>query len=131
MVGTSLAVATLTAPTRATIARLNLEMDFRSTGLMEPISVGGLFGWIALHGLALAAAWGTRVAARPVIELAVQVSFLAAMAAVTAAAWICHQCELGLWMPSAVVLVVMVLVAVTDVRERCESMPMSDASAGR
>ncbi len=98
---------------------------------MDPISLGGLVGWIAVHVLALAAAWGTRVAARPGIELALQVCFLAAMAAVTGTGWICHHYDVGLWMPSAVVLVAMVLTAVTDVRKTYESASLSDLSAGR
>jgi hypothetical protein len=106
-------------------------MDFRSQKSMDPISSGAAFGWITLHGVALAAAWGTRVATSPRIELAIQACFLAAMAAVGGTAWVCHQLELGLWIPSAVTLVAMVLTAVTDFRQTHESVPVSGASAGR
>ena len=88
---------------------------------MEPISFSGLLGWIMLHALCLAAAWGTRVPTRPGIELLMQALFLAAMATVAGAAWVCHHFDQGPWMPSAVVLVAMVLVAVTDVRRTYES----------
>jgi hypothetical protein len=106
-------------------------MEFRSPSSMELTSLCSVLGWIALHGLALVSAWGTRVAADPRIELAVQCCFLAAMAAVGGAAWICHQRELGLWLPSAMTLVAMTLTAVTGLRQTCESAPASRRPAGR
>ena len=81
---------------------------------MDSMSLCLVPGWIALHALALMSAWGTRLAASPRVELAVQFCFLAAMVAVGAAAWISQQQEPGLCVPSAVILVAMVLTAVTD-----------------
>jgi hypothetical protein len=106
-------------------------MDFRSQTSMEPISSAATLGWIVLHAGALVAAWGTRVAAGPRIELAVQICFLAAMAAIGGTAWICHQSQLGLWIPSAVTLVAMVLTAVADCRGTHESASLSSVSADR
>jgi hypothetical protein len=45
------------------------------------------------------------------------------MAAVGAAAWICRQHESGLWIPSGVTLVAMVLTAVVDFRRTHEIHP--------
>jgi len=98
---------------------------------MDLISAGALVAWIALHAVALVAAWGTRVAASPRIELAMQILFLAAMAAVGVTAWACHQMDLSLWIPSAVTLVAMVLTAVTGLRPTGESVPLSGPSVGR
>ncbi len=98
---------------------------------MDSISLSTLAGWIAVHAVALVTAWCTRVAVRPAIELAVQAGFLAAMAGVAGVAWVCHHNNVGLWMPSAVVLVAMVLVAVTDVRARPEAASLWEGPAGR
>jgi hypothetical protein len=98
---------------------------------MDAITICMLSGWITLHSLALVAAWGTRVATSRRTELAVQCCFLAAMLAVGSTAWVCHQRGLGLWVPSAVTLVAMVLTAVTDLPEPGESAPTLGPSAGR
>ncbi len=104
--------------------RSELETDFRSepTMAMDPGTVGAVIGWIILHVGALAAAWCTRMAAGSRIEPFVQLTFFAAMAAVGGASWICRQLEVGLWIPSAVTLMVMVLTAVIDFRRTHEPL---------
>lgn len=72
--------------------------------------------WIVLHIAALAAAYGTRIAAGSCLEMLAQVVFFAAMSLVGAAVWICQQAEAGSWGLSAVTLVAMVLTAVVDFR---------------
>jgi hypothetical protein len=110
-------------PTAAFIGS-ELETDFRSepTMAMDLGTVGAVIGWIFLHVGALAAAWCTRMAAGSRLEPLVQIAFFAAMAAVGGAAWVCRQQEVGLWIPSAVTLMVMVLTAVIDFRRTHEPL---------
>jgi hypothetical protein len=73
--------------------------------------------WIALHIAALAAAYGTRVAAGSCLEGLTQVVFFAAMLMVGFAIWACQQVHAGAWGLSAVTLIGMVLTAVVDFRK--------------
>jgi hypothetical protein len=86
---------------------------------MDPGSIWFVIGWIVLHAAGLAAACGTRVAAGSSVERVAQFCFLAAMAAIGAAAWICQQLE-SAWCWSAITLVAMVLTAVIDLRRMSE-----------
>jgi hypothetical protein len=83
---------------------------------VDPDSVFAVAGWFTLHLGALAAAWGTRVAADTRLEIPMQLACFSAMAAVGAVAWICGQLEIGLWIPSGITLIAMVLTAVLDFR---------------
>jgi hypothetical protein len=85
-------------------------------------------GWTILHLGALAAAWGTRVAAGSRWDVPLQLACFSAMAAVGAAAWILRQFEMSLWIPSGVTLVGMVLTAVVDTRGEQEAAPVVHAS---
>lgn len=76
-----------------------------------------VFAWIVLHVAALAAAFGTRVAAGSRLETLAQILCFGAMAMVGAAVWICQQTQDGAWGLSAVTLVAMVLTAVVDFRK--------------
>ncbi len=76
-----------------------------------------VFAWIALHLAALAAAYGTRVAAGSRLENLAQLMCLAAMLLVGGAIWICQQSQAGSWGLSAVTLMAMVLTAVVDFRK--------------
>ena len=87
---------------------------------MDPGTVGAVIGWIILHVGALTVAWCTRMAAGSRIEPAVHLTFFATMTAVGGSAWICRQLEVGLWIPSAVTLMAMVLTAVIDFRRTHE-----------
>jgi hypothetical protein len=73
--------------------------------------------WIALHIAALAAAYGTRVAAGSCLEGLTQVVFYAAMLMMGLAVWTCHQVHDSAWGLSAVTLIAMVLTAVVDFRK--------------
>lgn len=90
---------------------------------MDPFSHLALLGWFTLHIGALAAAWGTRLAAGSRLEWLVQLSFFVAMAAVGASAWVGHRLELGMGLPSAITLMLMVLTAVVDCRRSQETTP--------
>jgi hypothetical protein len=70
--------------------------------------------WVALHIAALAAAYGTRVAAGSRLEGLTQLVFYAAMLMVGLAIWACQQVHAGAWGLSAVTLIAMVLTAVVD-----------------
>jgi len=84
---------------------------------MDPVSIFTVVGWLVLHLGAIASAWGTRIAAGSRAEVPIQLTFLATMLAVGLSAWYCHQLELGLWVPSGITLIAMVLTAVTDFRQ--------------
>jgi hypothetical protein len=95
-------------------------MDFRRIPALDPLYVCAVVGWSALHVGALGIAWGTRVAAGSRLEVPLQWMCFLTMAAIGAAAWICRQLEMGLWIPSGVTLVAMVLTAVLDFRRTHE-----------
>jgi hypothetical protein len=73
--------------------------------------------WVALHIVALAVAYGTRVAAGSCLEILSQFVFFAAMLMVGFAIWACQQVHPGAWGLSAVTLIAMVLTAVVDFRK--------------
>jgi len=73
--------------------------------------------WIALHIVALAVAYGTRVAAGSCVEILSQFAFFAAMLMMAFAIWACQQVHAGAWGLSAVTLIAMVLTAVVDFRK--------------
>src|SRR6185436_4785076 len=73
-----------------------------------------IFAWITLHLIALAAAYGTRVAAGSCLEGLTQVVFYAAMLMMGFAIWACQQVHAGAWGLSAITLIAMVLTAVVD-----------------
>jgi hypothetical protein len=81
--------------------------------------------WVALHIAALAAAYGTRVAAGSCLEGLTQVVFYAAMLMMALAIWACQQVHAGAWGLSAVTLIAMVLTAVVDFRKLGEHRSMS------
>jgi hypothetical protein len=83
---------------------------------MDPVPAAVVVGWLILHLGALASAWATRVAAGSRLEFPFQLSCFLAMTGVGAAGWTCHALEIGLWVPSGVTLVAMVLTAVIDFR---------------
>jgi hypothetical protein len=73
--------------------------------------------WVALHITALAAAYGTRVAAGSRLEGLTQAVFYAAMVMIGFAIWACQQVQAGAWGLSAVTLIAMVLTAIVDFRK--------------
>jgi hypothetical protein len=89
---------------------------------MESASAGVVIVWVTLHALALASAWGTRVATGSRMESVLQLAFLAAMAMVGGAALIGRQIDIDVWPASAVTLMVMVIMAVIDVRRAGETV---------
>ena len=95
---------------------------------MESASAGIIVGWFVLHALALALAWGTRLAAGSRIEFLMQLTFLAVMAAIGGAALVGQRVDIEIWPVSAVVLMVMVLMAVIDFRRLGETAPISNAA---
>jgi hypothetical protein len=88
---------------------------------MEADHVWIVFAWISLHFAALAAAYGTRVAAGSRLENVAQFVCLAAMAVIGVAVWISQQTQAGSWGLSASTLMAMVLTAVVDFRKLHES----------
>ena len=88
---------------------------------MDSASVGVVVGWIVLHALALALAWGTRVASGSRVETAMQFAFLAAMAAIGSAALVGRHVDIDVWPASAVTLMAMVLMAVIDLSRTSET----------
>jgi hypothetical protein len=83
---------------------------------LDPHYVFAVTCWSVLHIGALGIAWGTRVATGSRWEVPLQLTCFLTMGAIGAAAWICRQLEVGLWIPSGVTLVAMVLTAVLDFR---------------
>jgi hypothetical protein len=73
--------------------------------------------WIALHLVALGAAYGTRVAAGSRMEFLAQFLCLGAMLMIAAAIWVCQQTQAGSWGLSAATLMAMVLTVVVDFRK--------------
>jgi hypothetical protein len=98
-------------------------MEFWRKPALDPISDCAIIGWASLHVGALAAAWGTRIAAGSRFEVPAQLACFFAMAAVGGAAWICRVLDLGLWIVSGITLVAMVLTAVIDFRRSHEVYP--------
>jgi hypothetical protein len=66
---------------------------------------------------ALAAAYGTRVAAGSRHENLAQLVCFAAMLMIAGAIWVCQQSQAGSWGLSAATLMAMVLTAVVDFRK--------------
>jgi hypothetical protein len=83
---------------------------------MDAITIETQSGLIVVHALALAIAWGTRLANGSRLESLLQFGFLLAMLGVAACGLLCCQIELGFSIPSGVTLIVMVLAAVADFR---------------
>jgi Ca2+/H+ antiporter len=87
---------------------------------MEPVTTEVVVSWLVIHLCALACAWGTRLCAGTRAESAMQVLFFTALAVVGVAAWFCQHLDQGLWVPSGITLVLMVLTAVSDFRRTHE-----------
>jgi hypothetical protein len=87
---------------------------------MDATSFTLFVGWLILHAGALVWAWATRVVLGSWLELPMQIGFFAAMSGVAAAAWVCRQLDLAIWMVSAVTLMAMVLTAVIDFRRQTD-----------
>jgi hypothetical protein len=92
---------------------------------MESASAGVVVGWLVLHALALALAWGTRVVTGSRMEFAMQLAFLVAMAAIGGAAIVGQRVDIEIWPVSALILMVMVLMAVIDLRRAGETTAIS------
>lgn len=75
-----------------------------------------VFAWTAVHLAALAAAYGTRVAAGSRHENLAQIVCFGAMAVIGIAVWVSQQAQAGAWGLSAATLMAMVLTAVVDFR---------------
>jgi hypothetical protein len=88
---------------------------------------GWIIVWISLHIAALAAAYGTRVAAGSCLEGLIQAVFYAAMLIMGVAVWACQQVHAGAWGLSAVTLIAMVLTAVVDLRKLGEHRSVSQS----
>jgi hypothetical protein len=99
---------------------------FRKESRMEAAN-GWIIVWISLHIAALAAAYGTRVAAGSRFESLIQAVFYAAMLMMGAAVWACQQVHAGAWGLSAVTLIGMVLTAVVDFRKLGEHRSVSQS----
>jgi hypothetical protein len=104
-------------------------MDFRKEPLLDSASAWIVVGWLFLHASALAAAWGSRVAAGSRLEPVVQLACFLAMAAVGTAAWIGSQHENNLSILSGITLVAMVVTAVVDFRRTHEIHPVLHSAA--
>ena len=95
---------------------LALETDFPETR-MDVGYAWIVCAWIALHLAALAAAYGTRVAAGSRLENLAQFVCFGAMILVGGAIWLCQEAQAGSWGLSAATLMAMVLTAVVDFRK--------------
>lgn len=89
---------------------------------MESVPTPVIVGWIAIHLGAIACAWGTRLSAGSRAESVMQVLFFTALAVIGVSALICQQLEHGLWVPSGITLMAMVLTAVSDFRRTYEPL---------
>lgn len=87
---------------------------------MDPVNPWIMGAWIAVHVGAIVIAWGTRLAIGSRVESVLQLAFLAALAAVGISAAVGHHLQLTLWAPSIATLIVMVLMAVVDLRRTHE-----------
>jgi hypothetical protein len=83
---------------------------------MEAGSAWLVCAWITLHLAAIAAAYGTRVAAGSKLENLAQFVCLAAMCLIGGAIWISQRAESSTWGLSAFTLMAMVLTAIVDFR---------------
>jgi uncharacterized membrane protein len=88
---------------------------------MESASAGVVVGWLVLHALALALAWGTRVVTGSRMEIAMQLAYFVVMAAIGGAAMVGQRVDIEIWPVSAVILMAMVLMAVIDLRRAGET----------
>jgi hypothetical protein len=95
---------------------------------MESASAGVVVGWLVLHALALALAWATRITTGSRMEYVMQLAFLVVMAAIGVAALVGQRVDIEVWPVSAVILMVMVLMAVIDLRRVGESTAISSAA---
>jgi hypothetical protein len=98
---------------------------------MDSASADIVVGWLVIHALALALAWGTRVANGSRMEVAMQLAFFAAMAAVGGAALVGRHIDIEIWPVSAVTLMAMVLMAVIDLRRLGETAQAANAAGNR
>ena len=89
---------------------------------MESVPTAVVVSVIAIHLGAIACAWGTRLSAGSRAESAVHVLFFTALAVVGLTACICQHLDHGLWVPSGITLVAMVLTAVGDFRRTYEPL---------
>jgi hypothetical protein len=87
---------------------------------MESSSTLAVMTLITVHIGAIAAALGTRMAAGSRAERFLQLLFLTTMAAVGLCTWGFSSHELGLGIPSGLLLTATVIVAVTDFRRTHE-----------
>lgn len=89
---------------------------------METVPTAVVAGWIVIHLGAIACAWGTRLSAGSRAESFMHVLFFTALLVIGASAWMCQRLEHGLWVPSGITLMAMVLTAVTDFRRTYEPL---------
>ena len=87
---------------------------------MDSLSTFWLVGLFALHLLAIAIAWATRVSVGSRAEGPLQVLFLLSMAVIGLSAWYAYGHNLGMGIPSGLTLTAMVLLAITDFRRTHE-----------
>lgn len=86
-----------------------------------------IVAWISLHIVALATAFGTRIAVGSCLESLFQIAFYAAMLMMGGAIWACQQTHAGAWGLSAVTLIAMVLTAVVDFRKLGDARSVGQA----
>jgi hypothetical protein len=86
---------------------------------MEQGSLWIVAGWIALHAVALASAFCTRIATNSWVEHIAQLGFFVAMATIGLVTWLGQQFAID-WTWSAMTLMAMVLTAVIDFRRGTE-----------
>ena len=87
---------------------------------MGSLSSAAVAAYVALHFGAIASAWCTRVFVGSRVESLMQLAFLVALGAIGFSTWFCHEHDLGLGIPSGMTFIVMVLMAVVDVRRTHE-----------
>jgi hypothetical protein len=87
---------------------------------MTSLPAWAITGFLAFHLFAIICALATRVAAGSRYELLSQFLFLPMLSAVGLATWFGHSEELGIGIHSGVTLIVMILLAVTDLRRTHE-----------
>jgi len=80
-----------------------------------------VFAWVSLHLAALAAAYGTRIAAGSRLELVAQLVCFGAMTLVGLAVYLSQQAQSNCWGWSAATLMAMVLTAIVDFRKLHEA----------
>lgn len=87
---------------------------------MDAVPTAFVVSWLVIHGAAIACALGTRISAGSTFEPVLQLLFFTALIAVGATAWYCQRLDHGLWIPSGMTLIAMVLTAVCDFRRTHE-----------